>query len=267
MRKAQEHAKLPPNSCRSWPGDDAYCTSSLLGNSLFDSATRDPMRMEYYRGEHILWAMGLEVPDRLPSSDRVLWIVFTPSWHPQVAVSFHSADGGSVHVYAFMEKLWQGSTVLRPPVVTESRPIEGERLELIWGCFERAYSVYDSARRYLGLDGMYIDVWGISPEACRELRAHVYGEQEFQDLARTAVEGCWHIISNPQLKNALANVGSYVGLKLPRQDVPVPLPTSNLLVLGTQEEREDYFRALNRHLQDSNEPLDANRLPPREPEA
>lgn len=198
------------------------------------------MRYQDYTNEAICFAMGIRPV--VPKAEEALRLILKPSFHPEVCITL---ERGSVTAVALESMLWRAAAVCRMPGFAETAPLAQGVLERMAASHEEILGrrPKDIGNRVY-LDGMPLSVIQVS--AGKVLEIDGYGcENGLSGLIRQVLELAYSAMSRPELKNALADCGRYVDLKLPRMEV-VKRSVQRILVLGEERVSKDLIEALVR---------------------
>jgi hypothetical protein len=202
-----------------------------------------------YMADTICRAMGLPGfadDPALRERGDCLRVLFMPSFHPEVCVTCWSeGEGTGLQVAARREMFWR-ERARHLPVVILTVTVAAPSFATLAEDFATAAEELSGERKWFTLDGM--------PTAV--LRQYADGTTATLEdwpnhspalfrLCVSLVEAAWAVNDRPPLALALAEVGGYLGLKYPVQRPPAEEPPTRLLVLGTPEERADYFGQLD----------------------
>jgi hypothetical protein len=208
------------------------------------------MRLEDYTADAICRTMGLPafIEDSwAKSNSSILRFVFTPSFHPEVCVTLSRINEACrVTINVLREQFWNH--------LSSIPKCDRADVQIAPSVFDEAISLFglatrssDHENRFVCTDGMGIEGCLVHDGEVTHLREHVNQRTGTEHLARLILETTWQLCPDPRVANGLANAAGYVGCDLElRETLPEP-PRINLLVLGTESERQEYFEMLRKH--------------------
>ena len=205
------------------------------------------MQLEDYTPDNVCRAMGLSsfgADEVLKGEDEALRIVFLPSFHPEIVVTFRrSRMAASVMVNALEKRLWGEPTWALLPNVQSCASVENSQFEELLSLFNGAVTSLQEEQRGVYIDGMSIAACHYRGMQQSLLEGHVYRGM-VGSFAKAVIEIAWTANKDSVVANALAAVAIYVRLDYPIAKLPPPPPVTNLLILGTPEARQEYFEML-----------------------
>lgn len=200
------------------------------------------MNVEQYTDDAVCFAMGLMqfVPT---TPGDVLRLVCRPSFHPEVCVTVTPTDLVAV---ALRSNLWQEPVPARMPEFSEHAIVTPDVFEALSEVFDEAFAKTRHPSKWVVCDGMMS-----SAARTRSGRTDRYSSHTVNDEERRLVK-CFLSIAlsrlrSVQLRNRLSWCGWYVSSRddpaFPVEAEPsTPGPeTTRLLVMGTPEDRADFY--------------------------
>lgn|GEM_PF-1161409 len=203
--------------------------------------------------ENICQAMGMDgfANDwHLASADESIRLLLMPSFAPEVCITFTKAHGAvTARVETPRDQIWLQHWPMPQKTMTDvatgaSNAVEYDRLLHL---FELAGNP-PPGQRVVILDGM--------PSHCIHRKA---GERVFDIRKNPAKDGplgnfigaaiavAWEAIDGPRVRNALREAGTYVGVRLEKQEVPPDKPLVRTMVLGGHEDAPAILEALEKY--------------------
>jgi hypothetical protein len=209
------------------------------------------MLLDEYTPENVCRAMGLPsfAEDRsLQETGEALRIVFLPSFDPEVSITFRPAESGlAVQVVALKRMLWHERMWCRLPE-TSSGPFKvaaPNYAALLEGLTDAKTSLATGQRdRFVILDGMTIAACSYSPNSTIVLEENTSATDAIFAFSTLVVKAAWAGITSPAVANSLSAVARYVDMTYPIVELPPEPPITRLLILGTPDDRKDYFELL-----------------------
>ena len=203
-----------------------------------------------YTSEKICRALGLGgfANDwQLAEADECIRVLLTPSFHREVCISVLCKAGKlSVSVVAAVSQIW-----LQDWPVPQLTPVEQETGLFSASQFTRLSSLLNlaaephQAARFVVIDGMQAHtVLRANREGKLNLHQNVAGDARYGSFVAETIEHAHSVIGSPGIRNALADAGRYVGLRIPLEVVPPAKGVVHTLVLGSQEETAQLLEAL-----------------------
>jgi hypothetical protein len=212
------------------------------------------MRLEDYTADAICRTMSLPafIETHWTGSDvPTLRVVLTPSFHPELCMTFsRNDDSASLSVIALAERFWAQRSEVYLPRDREEVHLPLGTFEDAVTLFQLAHSAFDPDRRYVCCDGMGSESCLVSRAVTQRLHAHVSEQADTGRLVARLIDLAWTGCHLPRVRNALAKVARYLSVEYPLQDVPPAPRVTRLAVLGTAQERHEYFEMLRRHKKD-----------------
>jgi hypothetical protein len=202
------------------------------------------MRLEDYTPDNVCRAMGLPSLTDDPSlcESEALRVVFLPSFHPEVTLTFRpSGTGVEVSIVALQSMLWHEPSWARLPEATATFALESQPFVDLAAKFDNAYSSTDMQKSYLCIDGMNVAACRYSGPSRASFKAHCATSEAVHALSVDCVRASWEAASGSQVAVALADIASYLGIEYPRPPAGPEPAMTKLLILGTAEERKQYF--------------------------
>lgn len=206
------------------------------------------MNLESYTSDAICQAMRLGQfvdPRWLSSPASVMRILLTPSFHPEICLTFtRQATSTLVSVVALAEQMWT-----HPEAVHRTCFIE--RVELPADAFEELGVLFGAAlaatcpANHVCIDGMGFDSCLVKSAGVERVSANVALVSEYTCFARRTIEMAWGGCKTPRIRNTLADAGIYLNLKYARQHIPAEKPAATVAVLGVTDERHDFLNTLS----------------------
>ena len=90
----------------------------------------------------------------------------------------------------------------------------------------------------------------VSRAGTRRLRAHVSEQAATGRFVAELIDLAWNACRHPRVRNALGQAAHYLSVEYPLQDLPAGSAVTRLGVLGTPQERLEFFEQLRRHKKD-----------------
>jgi len=198
------------------------------------------MKYQDYTNEAICLAMG--IGPVVPPMKEALRVILRPSFHPEACITL---EPERVTAVALESMLWRAASACRMPEFAETASLAEGVLERMTARHEEILGrrPKDIGNRVY-LDGMPLSVIQVSAGKVLEIDGHGC-EKELSGLIRQVLELAYSAMSMPELKNALADCGRYVDLKLPKVEV-VKRTVQRILVLGEERVSKDLIEAVVR---------------------
>ena len=206
------------------------------------------MRLEEYTADAICRSMSLsgfvEQP-WLRAENPTLRIVLTPSFHPELCITLaQRADSTLLSIVTLLEQFWAQKSMVHLPHEREEVELPAAAFVEISALFASAHAMFDPQRRFVCVDGMGSESCLVSRANTQQLEAHVSEQRATGKYVARTIELAWNSCRQHRIRNALAHAAWYLDVKYPLQDVPPSPPITRIAVLGTPEDRRDYFEML-----------------------
>jgi len=205
-----------------------------------------------YTSENICRALGLGgfANDwQLAEADECIRVLLKPSFDREVCISvLRKAGTVSVSVVAAVSQIWRQDWPV--PQLTQVEQEVGIFSELQ---FTRLSSLLNlaaeptQASRFVVIDGMQAHtVLRAGREGKLNLNQNVAGDANYGSFVAETIKQAHSVIGSSSIRNALADAGSYVGLRIPLEVVPPAKDVVQTLILGSQEETAQLLEALRK---------------------
>lgn len=205
-----------------------------------------------YTSENICRALGLGgfANDwQLAQSDECIRVLLKPSFHREVCISvLLKEEKVSVVVIAALSQIW-----LQDWPIPQLTKVEQEAGILSEVQFARFTSLLHSAAepkqqaRFVVLDGMQAHtVLRADREGRLNIDKNVGGDASYKFFIAEVITQVHTAIGCPSIRNALADAGSYAGLRIPYEVIPPAKDTVRTLVLGEPEQTSLLLEALRK---------------------
>ncbi len=210
------------------------------------------MHLANYTSENICRALGLGgfANDwQLAEAEECIRVLLTPSFHREVCISVLRQGGKvSLSVVVAVSQIW-----LQEWAVPHLTQVEQEAGTLSETQFTRLLSLLNmaaepkQASQVVILDGMQAHAVHRADRAAKlNLNQNVGCEESYQSFVAEAIRLSHRALANPRIRNALADSGTYAGLRLPAEDEPPAKEFVRTLVLGGKEETAQLLEALRK---------------------
>ena len=191
-----------------------------------------------YTSENICGALGLDgfANDwQLAQSDECIRVLLKPSFHREICISVLSKEKKvSVVVIAALSQIW-----LQDWPVPQLTKVEQDAGSLSEFQFARLSSLLNAAAapkqpaRFVILDGMpAYAVLRADREGKLNIDKNVSGDASYKSFIAEAITQAHSATGSPSIRNALADAGSYAGLRIPSEVIPPAKDAVRTLVLG-----------------------------------
>lgn len=205
-----------------------------------------------YTSENICRALGLGgfANDwQLAEADECIRVLLKPSFHREVCISMlRKAGAVSVSVVAAVSQIWLQDWPV--PQLTKAEQGAGALSELE---FIRLSSLLNKSAepklspRFVVIDGMPAHtVLRADREGKLNLDQNVGGDASYRSFVAEVIEQAYGAVDSPSIRNALADAGSYAGLRIPVVELTPAKEFVRTLVLGNQEETAQLLEALRK---------------------
>jgi hypothetical protein len=204
-----------------------------------------------YTSENICRALGLGgfANDwQLAQSDECIRVLLKPSFHREICISVLSKEEKvSVVVIAALSQIW-----LQDWPIPQLTKVEQEAGILSEVQFARFSSLLNSAAepkqqaRFVVLDGMPAHtVLRADRKGKLNIDKNVGVDASYESFIAEVITQAHGAIGSPSIRNALADAGSYAGLRIPSEVIPPAKDAVRTLVLGEPEQTALLLEALS----------------------
>jgi hypothetical protein len=194
---------------------------------------------------------GFVEPSWMQHETPTLRVVLKPSFHPELCITVGStANAAMLSVVALAEQFWARRGEVYLPSDREQVQLSASVFEEVLALFDEAHRALDPYRRHVFCDGMGSEACLVSRAGTRRLIAHVSAQRAADRFIARLIELAWSDCHQPRVLNALAQAAWYLNVKYPLRDVPPVPPVTRLAILGTAQDRHEYFEMLRRHKKD-----------------
>ncbi|MBI3097583.1 MAG: hypothetical protein HYY93_04960 [Planctomycetes bacterium] len=208
------------------------------------------MNSEDYTADYICRAMGLAsfVEDswNRDGAER-LRILLMPSFDPEVCITlFQLGEIARMSVVVPVEMIWHAPYPVVLTTLHDEIDLPIAECKGMLAAFGRVQENINTTPRQFCLDGMPVEtarVEGGSERRFSRGNPGNPGPVEREYLA-TLLRFAWDKCRSLRVKNALSRVARYVDVDLPRSQEPPAPPLTNLLVLGTEGEKQSFLQRL-----------------------
>ena len=233
-----------------WPkGESLQHIANLCYSRTHIRAT---MQSANYTSENICRALGFGgfANDwQLAKADQCIRVLLKPSFDREVCISvLCNAGTVSLCVAAAVSQIW-----LQDWPVPQLTPVEQEAGMLSEWQWTRFLSLLTlaaeptQASRVVVIDGMQAhSVLRAGGMGKLNLDQNVGGNANYGAFVAEVIAQAHSVLVGPSIRNALADVGRYVGLRIPPEVVPPAKDVVHTLVLGNKEETTQLLDALRR---------------------
>lgn len=228
---------------------DEIATRHSVSNA--ETSTAQPwvvatMQSEQYTSDAICRSMGLCSFIDPSWSCPTLRVLFKPSFHPEVCITLARLPESSwLSVVALTEMLWRQPSPCRLLEVSEEAGLSLADFDLIRADFEAAVDDRDRHGRSVVLDGMNVESCYAVDRGLRQFAENVYSYRPaVRAFVSRLINRAWECCQLAQMRNALAACARYVGDDYPSEPEPPVAPGTRILVLGTPENRAEFFQQL-----------------------
>lgn len=203
------------------------------------------MLLDQYTPDTICRSMDLsgfiEPTWRLPA----LRLLLMPSFDPEVCITVTGpAEASHLSVVALAEMLWLQPVPCALATWHERPAISTTDFAQCLDGFTAAFSASNCpGDRLVCLDGMPVACCAVSTSGVQQFADHPY-RPAVAAFVRGLICLAWKSCAAAGVRNALAACARYVGKELPCDPQPPKPEVIRLLILGTSEERADYFQLL-----------------------
>jgi hypothetical protein len=206
------------------------------------------MLLEEYTADAICWAMGLPgfvEQAWMQEVDPTLRVVLTPSFHPELCITLaHSSNGALLSTVVLLEQLWAQRSSVHLPHEREQVSISTAVLDEVLGLFAAAHASFDSQKRCVCVDGMGSESCLVSRAGTQKLDSNILSDTAVRQFVARLLHVAWNSCCQLRVRNALAQAARYIEMEFPMQIAPPQPHVTRLAVLGTPEERHDFFKQL-----------------------
>lgn len=205
-----------------------------------------------YTSENICHAIGLDgfANDwQLAGAEQAIRALLTPSFHREVCISFLCKGAqASVSVVAADSQIWAQDWPV--PLATPHERQDGILSKEVFLALKElllAAAKPKTAPGFVVIDGMQAhSVLRCEREGKVNLSQNVSYDSTYGAFVAKAISVARDAIESPNLRNALRDAGTYVGLVLPKEHVPAKKPMVRTIVLGTDEEASQLLESLKK---------------------
>lgn len=205
-----------------------------------------------YTSENICRALGLGgfANDwQLAESDECIRVLLKPSFHREVCISVLSkGEKVSVVVIAALFQIW-----LQDWPIPRLTKVEQDAGILSGLQFSRLTSLLKSAAEpkqqagFFVIDGMPAHtVLRADREGKLSIDKNVGSEASYKSFIAEVITQAHGAIDSPGIRNALADAGNYVGLRIPCEVTPPAKDTIRTFVFGEPEQTSQLLEALRK---------------------
>ena len=200
------------------------------------------MHPDAYTDDAICNAMGLDRFEPV-GVDNAIRLLLRPSFHPETCITLEPTR---LHVVALRSMLWHEPVPCRLPEYAEVASLSDEQFERAAEVFDRALAENVQKGKCIYIDGMPISALRIEGGRRWTFDGHPVGKEQARFVADLLCLA--HVsVSSMHLRNRIEHCGRYVGCTLGTElDEPGPPKLTRVMVLGTPDERGDYFNQLRR---------------------
>ena len=210
------------------------------------------MQSANYTSENICRALGLGgfANDwQLAKADQCIRVLLKPSFDREVCISvLCNAGTVSLSVVAAVSQIWLQEWPV--PQLTQVEQAEGILSEQQYTRFLSLLNLAaepTQASRVVVLDGMQAhSVLRAGGKGKSNLDQNVGGNASYRAFVAEVIEQAHGVLGTPSIRNALADAGRYVGLRIPIEVVPPAKDVVHTLVLGNKEETAQLLVALRK---------------------
>jgi hypothetical protein len=206
------------------------------------------MLVEQYTSDAICRAVGLSsfIERTLPLP--ALRLVLMPSFDCEVCITLSSAAGDArLSVIALAESLWRQPAPCRVSAWKESVAISASAFVECLADFTAAVAAdQETTGRMVCMDGMSLDSCLITEADVKRIVCHPY-RPPVSRFVSNLIRLSWESCSGAGVRSGLAACARYVGVKYPREALPLFAERSRLVILGASEDRTDLLQQLGEH--------------------
>lgn len=205
-----------------------------------------------YTSENICRALGLGgfANDwQLAETDECIRVLLKPSFHREVCISIMCKAGEvSASVVAAVSQIWlQDWPVPQLTKVEQDAGILSELEFIRLSSLLNKLAESKQGPRFVVVDGMQAHtVLRADREGKLNRDQNVGADAGYRAFVAEVIEQAYGAIDSPSIRNALADAGSYSGLKIPVVELTPPKDILRTLVLGNQEETAQLLEALRK---------------------
>lgn len=202
------------------------------------------MQLSAYTPDAICQSMGLPgfIEKKWPAP--TLRLLLKPSFHPEVCLTLSQSAKTRLSVIAFEQSLWKQPAPCALATWREENSVADETFARLVTAFHAGWAAEKHLEgRMVCLDGMPICACLSHANDSLQLDTHPY-RPEVRGFVSSFIALAAECCRYSRVRNALADCGDYVGLKLQRSSLPPSQPLYRIAVLGDSEERADYLRQL-----------------------
>jgi len=204
------------------------------------------MQLEQYTPDAVCRALGLQgfnEPWQRGKPLRALRLLLQPSFSPECCIDiFEEADQTIVELRVAHTHIWH-LVAPRLVAVDRYRLVIAERMEDIAASFRQV--AVNPAHRVVMLDGMPVHGVFRSPDETISTSDGPGKGTPFGDLISHLLNQMFAACDVASGRNAIAEVGKYVGLKLPQEAEPERPVKTTITMLGDVVEQEALLGALD----------------------
>ena len=201
------------------------------------------MDLKQYTPDAICRSMGMPGFVEPGWSPPTLRILLMPSFDPEVCLTLTGGVDARLSVVALAEMLWRQPVPRSLPTWSEQVTVPMSVVSELTTDFDAALIAERDAKGHMVCaDGMPVACL-LKSEDLEEFACNPY-RPPVTRFVSSFIRAAWQSCRDAGVRNSLAVCGRYVGLALP-VDTQLPAPDlARIMVLGTPEERANYFGQL-----------------------
>lgn len=198
------------------------------------------MHFTNYTADNVARALGLggfANDMQLAQTGQAIRILLLPSFHAELCLTLvKTADAHALSIVTAREQIWQQvwPSPRETPIYAADNPVSQEAFEGLVASL-RQVALAQSQERVI-LDGMSAyAVLRADRELEIQINENVSQRSAYGAFVAATLHLAWHSVADPQVRNAVRDAASYVGLTLPEEPVPQQKPTIRTVVLGPDD--------------------------------
>jgi hypothetical protein len=211
------------------------------------------MRLEDYTADALCRAMalpGFRDEQALSQGGEGLRLLLMPSFHPEVCITVVGGRDSAVEVRALGQMFWNmGVPSHHPPLYVDSVKIPPATAAALDSDIRSAAASAENRKDlYVTIDGMgTTGILRTSEGTTVEFEANVGTSKAFRERVGNFLRGIHVLLPSGRCRDAVADAGHYVDLELCIGDLPPDPNVSNILLLGSADDKNDLATRLARY--------------------
>lgn len=209
------------------------------------------MHFTNYTSDNVARALGLggfANDMQLAQAGQAIRLLLLPAFHVELCLTLvKAADAHTLSIVTAREQIWQQvwPSPRATPIHAAGNPVSRQAFEDLAVSLRQA-ALAQSQERVI-LDGMSAHaVLRTDRNLEIQLNENVARNSAYGAFVAAALHLAWHSVADPQVRNAVRDAASYVGLTLPEEPVPQPKPTIRTVVLGPDDVASQILESLKK---------------------